>query len=385
MPDLLPPSAEEMANLLAENAAKRQTINLVGKNSKRQMGGPLPEDAVTISTAALSRVLQYEPGDLTVSVQAGVPFAELRSLLARHGQMLAIDPPFSTESTIGGIVASNGSGPLRRAFGTVRDLVIGLTFATLEGKLVSSGGMVVKNVAGLDMGKLLIGSFGTLGAITSVNFRVHPKPEECRTFAFSSADLAAILQKRAAVAASPLQPLALDLLSPVAAARLNRRGFLLLLRAAGSESVLDRYARELRADEILTGSGERDFWRSIREFTPDFLRRQNGIVLRVSTTLSHLHDLLRLCPGASITRAGSGVTYVYLSSWAAAGPILKAASENKWTVAVEFAPDEIRRGKDLWYEPPSAPRANAFDMMKKIKDMFDRGSLLNPLRLYGRI
>lgn len=385
MSDLLPSSAEEMAHQLAEHAARRQTISLIGKNSKRQMGGPVPESAVTISTTALSRVLQYEPGDLTISVQAGVPFSELRSLLSRHGQMLALDPPFSEESTIGGIVASNGSGPLRRAFGTLRDLVIGLTFATLEGKLISSGGMVVKNVAGLDMGKLLIGSFGTLAALTSVNLRVHPKPEECRTFVFSSPDLMAVLQKRAAITAGPLQPLALDLLSPVAAARLNRRGFLLLLRAGGSARVLDRYARDLKADETLTGNGERDCWRSIREFTPDFLRRQNGIVLRVSTTLSQLQDLLRLLPGASITRAGSGVTYLYLSSWAAAAPILKAASENRWTAAVEFAPDEIRRSKDLWYEPASPLRANAFDMMKKIKDMVDPGSLLNPLRLYGRI
>jgi FAD/FMN-containing dehydrogenase len=92
-----------------------------------------------------------------------------------------------------------------------------------------------------------------------------------------------------------------------------------------------------------------------------------------------------LVPGPSITRAGSGVTYLHLTSWPAAAPILKAASENNWTVAVEFAPDEIRRSKDLWYEPASPLRANAFDMMKKIKGMFDPGSLLNPLRLYGRI
>jgi glycolate oxidase FAD binding subunit len=245
--------------------------------------------------------------------------------------------------------------------------------------------MVVKNVAGLDMGKLMIGSFGTLAAITSVTFRVHPLPEECRTFAFSAPDVESILQQRARIASGNLQPLALDLLSPVASARLNRRGFLLLVRAGGSSSVLARYARDLNADETFSGEVERDCWKAVREFTPEFLRRQNGLVLRVSTTVAQLASLLRLISGPSITRASSGVTYVYLSSWTAASAILKAASEQGWTVVVEFAPEEIRRGRQLWYQPESPGRGNGFDMMKKVKNMFDPGSLLNPLRLYGRI
>ena len=224
-----------------------------------------------------------------------------------------------------------------------------------------------------------------MAAITSVNFRVHPRPEECRTFVFSSPSLEAILDTRARLANSSLQPLALDLLSPVAATRLNRRGFLLLLRASGSSGVLNRYARELNAEESLTGQLERDCWRAIREFTPEFLRRQNGLVLRVSATVAKLHSLLHLISGSSITRASCGVTYVYLSSWAAATPILKAAAEEGWPAVVEFAAAEIRRSKPLWHEPNTGSRANAFDMMKKVKNMFDPGSLLNPLRLYGRI
>ncbi len=385
MSDLQPSSAEELANALADQAARRAPITLFGRNSKRLMAGPLPDRSLCVSTTRLNKILQYEPGDLTVSVQAGMQFTELRSVLARNRQMLALDPPFAAESTIGGIVASNSNGSLRRGFGAVRDLVIGLTFATLEGKLVTSGGMVVKNVAGLDMGKLMIGSFGTLAAITSVNFRVHPLPEESRTFLFSSPNLESILEKRALLANSPLQPIAFDLLSPAAAARLNQRGFLLLFRAGGSPGVLARYAKELKVEESLTGKPERECWKCVREFTPDFLHRQNGLVLRISSTVTNLHSLLRLISGPSITRASSGITYAYLSSWAAASPILRAASEDDWTVVVEFANDEIRRTKQLWYEPESSARANAFDMMKKIKNMFDPGSLLNPLRLYGRI
>src|ERR1700728_592130 len=189
MPLITPSSAEDLARALEEAASNSQTIAVCGNNSKRLMAGPLLPADVTLSTAKLRRVLQYEPNDLTLSVEAGMPFSDVQKLLATHGQMIALDPPHSTEATMGGVVATNSSGPLRRAFGTARDLAIGMTFATLDGKLVKTGGMVVKNVAGLDIGKLMIGSFGTLAVMTSINFRVHALPRETRTFLFSCPDI----------------------------------------------------------------------------------------------------------------------------------------------------------------------------------------------------
>ena len=158
---------------LGEAAAQRRTIKVAGASSKRRMAGPVEPADVTVTTAALGRVLQYEPQDLTISVEAGLPYWELTRVLAANRQMIPLDPPFAASATVGGVIASNSSGPRRRLYGTARDLVIGMKFATLEGKLVQSGGMVVKNVAGLDMGKLMIGSFGTLAAIAVVNFKVH--------------------------------------------------------------------------------------------------------------------------------------------------------------------------------------------------------------------
>src|SRR5580658_4370603 len=149
------------------------------------MAGPIAPANVRITTAGLKRLLQYEPRDLTVSVEAGMPFAELNSLLARNGQMIPLDGPYSDSATVGGMVAANISGARRRHYGTARDLVIGMKFATIEGKLVQSGGMVVKNVAGLDMGKLMIGSFGTLAAIASVNFKLLPRPTAEASFLVS--------------------------------------------------------------------------------------------------------------------------------------------------------------------------------------------------------
>ena len=191
-----PNSPEELAQTLADCSLAGRTIQLGGALSKQAMAGPVePADAV-ISTTAMMRVLQYEPADLTISVEAGMRWADLTELLARNKQMIPLDPPFSGSATVGGVVAANTSGPRRRLYGTARDVVIGMKFATLEGKMVHSGGMVVKNVAGLDMAKLMIGSFGTLAAIAVVNFKLAPIPVATRTFVISHRTLAEAIATR---------------------------------------------------------------------------------------------------------------------------------------------------------------------------------------------
>lgn len=386
MQRLAPTSAGELAEVLNNAASNSRTINVVGNNSKRLMAGPVLDADVVVSTAGLRRILQYETKDLTISVEAGMPFAELQAVLGRNRQMIALDPPFSAEATVGGVVACNASGPMRRGFGTARDLVIGMTLATLEGKLVKTGGLVVKNVAGLDIGKLMIGSFGTLAVMTSINFRVHSSPQETRTFLFSFRDLESSIEKRNAIVTSVLQPIAVDLISPAAAARLGMRGYVLAVRASGSHAVLERYTRDLANSERLTGAQEISFWQAIREFSPEFLRRQpSGVVLRISTALSDVPVLVKLVSGPCISRAASGVTYVYGSSWPAIAALWNAARERGWDAVVEFAPDEIRATKDLWMERFSAAEAGAFDMMRRVKQMFDPQNLLNRSRLYGRI
>ncbi|MGI8958772.1 MAG: FAD-binding oxidoreductase [Bryobacteraceae bacterium] len=386
MSRLTPSSAEDLAEALHEAGANARTVAAIGNDSKHLMSGPALPANVVISTAGLQRVLQYEPNDLTISIEAGMRFSELQSLLAQRKQMIALDPPFSAHATIGGVVASNSSGPMRRCFGTARDLVIGMTFAKLDGKLVKTGGMVVKNVAGLDMGKLLIGSFGTLAIITSVNFRLHSLPVEAGTFLFTFPDLGAAIEKRDSILASVLQPVAIDLASPAAAARLGHRGFLLAVRASGSPAVVERYRRDLNSTAELTGDQDLNLWQQIREFTSDFLDSQpTGVVLRVSTPLTDLAMLFRLISGPAISRAGSGVTYIYLSSWQDVSPLWKAAAEHGWSAVIEFAPDDVRNTNELWHLSSSAANTEAFVMMKKVKQMFDPQNLLNRGRLYGRI
>lgn len=363
-----PSSPEELAALLAEANARSQSITLCGNSTKDRMAGPISASDVTISTTRLNRVLQYEPRDLTISVEAGMSWRELSRILAGHGQMVPLDPPFSDDATAGGIVAANVSGPRRRLYGTARDMVIGMTFATLEGKLVRTGGMVVKNVAGLDMAKVMIGSFGTLAAIAVVNFRLHPLPEGTRTFAQDFGSAAEAVAARDRILKSALQPAAVDILK-------SADGYALLIQAGGSPAVLDRYSRELANARVIEGAEEQDLWNLIREFTRQFLRaHENGMVLRVSCTLSEVGSVLDSLPAPAIARAGSGVCYGYFSNPEELRPVPLGTS------VVEFAPAAFRENADLWPAPGSD-----FAMMKKIKQMFDPLGLLNRRRLYGRI
>src|SRR5580692_8905910 len=257
---LRPESPEQLAALLREAACAHRTILLGGNFSKDRLGGtPAPAD-VTISTSSMNRLLQYEPRDLTISVQAGMPFAELVRILTAEHQMLPLDPPWLRESTVGGVVAANLSGPRRRLYGTGRDMVIGMTFATLEGKLINSGGMVVKNVAGLDMAKLMIGSFGTLAAIAQINFKVFPVPAESRTFVMEFSTAAAAFAERDRILRGVLQPAAIDIVNWPS-------GWRLLVHAGGNAKALERYARELPTAQVCPES----VWEEIREFTPRFL------------------------------------------------------------------------------------------------------------------
>lgn len=377
-----PQSPAELAEAMGWASSRAQTIELGGHFSKRRMAGPALQANMTISTAAMTRVRQYEPRDLTISVEAGLSYCELSRLLAEHHQMIPLDPPFSDVATVGGILAANCSGPRRRLYGTARDLVIGIEFATLEGKLVESGGMVVKNVAGLDMGKLMIGSFGTLAAIAVANFKVIPQPPFERTFRFAFAGLEEAVAGRDAILKSPLEPAAIDLLNPAAAAA-EKPGYLLAVRAGGNAAAIARYERELAAmgAEPLRPGEDTAFWRTIGDFTPQYLdRHPDGAVVRVSCTLREVSAVMQSIPGPAIARAGSGVCYAYFEHAEEAGKFAAAAAREHPETVIEFAPENRKEELDLWPAP-----GQDLEIMKRIKLMFDPRLLLNRGRLYSRI
>jgi glycolate oxidase FAD binding subunit len=381
MNTVAPCTPEELAETLGSAAGAAKTVTLGGAFTKDRMAGPVAHSDVTISTASMKRVLQYEPRDLTISVEAGLPFAELSRILAANAQMIPLDPPFLEKATVGGVIAANTSGPRRRLYGTARDLIIGVKFATLEGKLVQSGGMVVKNVAGLDMGKLMIGSFGTLAAIAVVNFKLMPAPSASRTLIASFDTLEQAIAARDAVLKSVLQPAAIDLLNPHAAARVHRKGYLLMVQAAGITAVLDRYSQAIDGAEQLEAEREAALWEMVREFTPHFLaEHEDGAVVRVSSRVTTLPEVMGALSVPVVARAGSGVCYGYFGDSDSAAHWAAEAARRGWKAVVEFAAPVRCPPEQQWPNP-----GPDFAMMKKVKEMFDPKHLLNRGRLYGRL
>jgi glycolate oxidase FAD binding subunit len=367
---IIPNEERELAECLRASAEAGESIKLGGAFSKDRMTGAGAAAARNISTSGMNRVLKYEPRDLTISVEAGMPWAALARLLNENRQTIPLDPPYFEQATVGGVISSNSSGPRRRLYGTPRDLVIGMRFATLEGKIVQTGGMVVKNVAGLDMAKLLIGSFGTLAAIASVNFKLIPLPLEHRTFILNFEDATHALGARDLILSSSLQPAAVDLLNPAAAAIIGLAGYTLLVEVGGNAAMMSRYERELNT------AGQRDFnWTAVREFTPGFLAAHPGAcVARASTTLSQLGEILESTDMPVVSRAANGVSYLHFENddqateWAA-----KAEAHSRRFVS-EYG---IQRDSSVF--------ASDFAMMEKVKNLFDPRHLLNPGRMYGRI
>jgi glycolate oxidase FAD binding subunit len=281
-------------------------------------------------------------------------------------------------------VAANSSGPRRLLYGTARDLVIGMTFVTLEGKQVRSGGMVVKNVAGLDMAKLMIGSFGTLAAIAVVNFKLAPAPEMERSFLLSFETLPAAIAARDSILNGVLQPSALDLLNPAAGAAMGNRAWLLAVRAGGNSAAVERYERELSglaAGVAYEGDSDGSPWHYLQELTPAFLsQHQNGAVVRVSCTLKELQSVLESFPGPALARAGSGVCYGYFERTEAASLWLSSAAQRGLKAVMEFSPEVWKHDVELWPSP-----GGDIEIMRRIKKLFDPENLLNRGRLYRRI
>ena len=369
---LLPHSPEELAEALVKATEQKQRIRIFGGDSKRVMGGPIGESDTEISTREMRRVLAYEPTDLTISVEAGMPFRQLEQLLADKGQMLPLDPPFAQSGTIAGTLAANLSGPRRRLYGTARDLIIGMKYVTVEGRVVQSGGMVVKNVAGLDTAKLMVGSWGTLAAIAVVNFKVLPKPPCSRTFLMTFDTAGSLARKRNAILNSVLQPCAIDVLNPAAAKRLGLSGFVLAVQVAGSAKVIARYNTEFTGSVALEDAQETSFWNQIRDFAPQFMvENPTGIVMKIPRTIQSMVETLSIQEPV-LGRGGNGVCY---ACYATGAPAVFPSG-----AVLDYSPEFNRSGQTLWPSP-----GPDFKIMQNLKGLFDPANLLNQGRLYGRI
>src|SRR5271155_4531138 len=211
-PRLVLEPANEQQLAAALRVANEAGLALIprGVGTKLGWGNPPNRADVILSTARLNKIIEHPWADLTVSVEAGSTIATLQSALARHGQRLALDALWPERATIGGILSTNDSGALRLRFGALRDLIIGVTLALPDGTLASSGGKVVKNVAGYDLPKLATGAYGTLGVITRATFRLHPLFPQTRSLSFTAANIDELQQKVLALQDSSLAHTALQ-------------------------------------------------------------------------------------------------------------------------------------------------------------------------------
>lgn len=273
-----PTSLEEAAEALTAAGAANRTIS-IGRE-----GG-----TTVLSTAGLNRVLEHEPGDLIVIAEAGIRLSELDAALAPHGQLLALDPP--GDPTLGACLAANLSGPRRHRFGAPRDLVLGATLVLPDGTIASSGGKVVKNVAGFDLGKLVCGSRGRLGLIARVCLRLHPRPAATATVALPLRDAAHAAQAVRAVLDSTLAPSAVDVHWPDRLALLFEGSELAV--AAQVAAARELVGAEPAGDELWVEAGG----------------RQLAARGRVSFDPGRLEELLAAWPRA-VVRAGAGAAWV---------------------------------------------------------------------------
>jgi len=393
---LTPENEDELFEVLREASEAQRCIELGGAFTKRTMGGEPPTDASVVSLARINRLLAYEPNDLTVSVEAGMPLAELRRLLAENNQMLPLDPPFAAGCTIGGVVAADVSGPRRRRFGTCRDMVIGMRFAAADAKLIQSGGMVVKNVTGLDMAKLMIGSLGTLGVVVSVNFRVYPRPEHSASFAFLSDRLETLDALRTSILRGVAQPVALDLVNAAAMRRMGAdlaNEYALVAEAVGSEAVVKRYRGEYSrlavAEECeflaFDDEASENVWKPIRELASTLVYDDpEAYVLRVvanpARTLKAAAAIVDAGEAPLVARAANGVVYAGCSGLEAASQRVDRLRAQGWATLVEHAPSGRKAELQQWHDPD-----RGLEIMRRIKERIDPGGLLNPGRLYGRL
>jgi glycolate oxidase FAD binding subunit len=375
----------------------RAGVVVWGGGTQMRLGAPPRRYEVAFSTERMTRLLEYEPADLTCRVEAGMRLRDLQATLRAQGQRLPLDPPHPEQATVGGMVAANTNGLTRGRYGTVRDWVIGIAVAYPSGKVARAGGKVVKNVAGYDLMKLHIGALGTLGVVAEVNFKVQARPEaEATLFAHFEAP-------------GPALEVGLKLgrqyLAPAAAIVFDGdslSGSLPPLRAgegAGATRWIlalkfDGYAREVDAASDLAirfireagGTVEESeipptFWDAARNWSAP---EDDGVVLRAIVPLTSSQLLMAAVPldARVLAQPASGVVDVRVPLSTASETLsrLRGAAGAEGQVVVAAAPASVKQTVDVWGPPPPG-----FPIMRALKQALDPNGIVNPGRFVGGI
>ncbi|MDX6678037.1 MAG: glycolate oxidase binding subunit [Solirubrobacteraceae bacterium] len=378
-----PGTAEAAAELLHACAADARAVRIEGAGTK-PWGHPGADCAVRLHTGALDAIVEHNAGDLTAVLQPGVSMRELEQTLTPAGQMLALDPPLGAGdgATVGGVIATADSGPLRHRYGAPRDLVLGVTVALSDGTIAHAGGKVIKNVAGYDLAKLFAGSFGTLGLIVEVAVRLHPRPPQQATATASSDDPGQLARAAGLLAHGKLELQSLDVRWEDALGTvLARFGGVAAREQAAA-------ARELLASAGLQAAVAEDddaLWAAQRAAQR---AAEGGAVVRVSGRPTQLADACVAAQVAGATlvgRAGLGVSWIALPP-AAPGELVQSIARVRKVLApspcvVLDAPAHVRTHLDPWDHPEDG----ALVLMRRVKSRFDQTATCNPAIFVGGI
>ncbi|MGZ4243749.1 MAG: FAD-binding oxidoreductase [Solirubrobacteraceae bacterium] len=377
---LAPSSFEDAAAALAAATEEGRTVRIVGGGTKLGWGGSVTADT-ELHTTALDEVVAHDAGDLTATLQAGVPLELAQRTFAAAGQMLALDPPLHSQDggpgpTIGGVVATGDSGPLRHRYGAPRDLVVGATVALSDGTIARAGGKVIKNVAGYDLAKLFSGAFGTLGLILSVNVRLHPLHETSVTALGSASDPAVLTAAAVALAAAPLEFEAFDV-----AWKAGRGG--LLARCAGREATRRaQRAAALMAEAGLMGTEVTDQDGQLWERQRAGQRSADRALVRVAAPTTALGAVIAAadaCEATLVGRAALGSSFVDVAP-DAVGRLWEGLPAGARGVVAD-APASLRTAEDPWRADPGP----GLDLMRRVKARFDPAGTCNPGLFVGGI
>jgi len=397
-----PGSVEEVSALLALASRERLAVIPWGGGTMVRLGEPPRRADLILGMGRLSRVIEYAPEDLMVSAEAGITLGALQTVLAEKGQFLPLDPPLAGQATIGGCIAANASGPSRLRYGSLRDLVLGLRFVRADGTVIRGGGKVVKNVAGYDLPRLMIGSLGTLGVIVEATFRLQPLPKATALLRAAFEDLGSAMNVVLHVIRSPLQPTALALLNARASQAMPDPGlgdyelwarFDAVTQVTVERQVSDmtRLCRDGGAGQIAPVDDWQPAWTRLTDL-PATLTGDDpeAVRLKVSVLPTGVADLgaelqkLEVGPWAFVAHAGSGIVYLITPASRrlpeAIGALRGRVRELGGSLVVERGPAEVKAQAGVWGPPRSD-----FPLVRGLKEAFDPGGILNPGRFIGGI
>ncbi len=414
-----PETIDEVSKVVA--CANQQHLAIIprGNGTKIGMGGIPKKIDVILSTSRMNRITDSDCENLTLSAESGITLSQVQKSLAKIGKgyFLPLDPPFTDKATLGGIVATNSSGPRRLLYGTARDLIIGTKTVFPNGDIVVSGGKTVKNVSGYDMCKLLIGSYGTLGLLCEMTFKLLPLPEKETTLLLSFARIEEADGFVRELRGSQLIPSSIEILNATAVRKIKypvslppNGNYVVAIGVEGVVESIDRQVSEMSEMgkkygvlEAVTLDSEKHqaFWVAIRDFSYGLTQEYpNAISLKSNFLISKSGEMMGDYEEtakrygidcALICHCGSGILYSYVlagknlrskveSFVELVGKLTSEAVKNGGNLVVESSPVLIKKQVDVW----GASRSD-YPVMRRLKEQIDPASILNRGRFVGGI